>query len=266
MTTYIYTVQVQDLGGLTMIDVSSIYDDAASDVKESARDRAAEFIVHFRFQKDTPGLPDIREGAEIWITWIADGVMMADHCQGGFIMQSRGTLVGDVHHIHCTCSTYNVLLTRRCFKGWPTGNDATGLPTGGIGAGYSVTDWLVSNGGLTGGASGIIRAMLPNLDYTGVAAAYTSLIIPASAIPGTSDPDFPYVGQWSFKTVDTVITDIAGSIRKTWPAVRPVWWVEATTDGTNVIPKFIFRDDADLSGSIKGRFALAAGTGDFRFE
>lgn len=266
MTTYVYTVMVQNHGDLTMADVSAIYDDTASDVKESARDRAAEFAVHFRFQKDTPDLPDIREGAEIWVIWTVDGIMMSNHAQGGFIMKSRGTLVGDTHHIHCTCSTYNILLTRRCFKGWPTGNDATGIPTGGIEPGYSVAEWLVSNGGLTDGASGIIRAMLPNLDYSGVASVFDTLIFTADGRPGTSDPDFPYIGQWSFKTVDAVVQDIAGAVRKRWSAIRPVYWIEATTDGTSVIPKFIFRDDADTSGTLAGRFALTAAPGDFRFE
>jgi hypothetical protein len=261
-----FKVFVQNLGGLSMIDVSAIYDDAKSDAKESARDGATESTLHFRFQKDTPDLPDIREGAEAWWGWQTGGTWQADHVNGGFIMVSRGTLTGDTHEIDSKVSSFDLLLTRRGFKGWPTGNDATGIPTGGIIPPVSVLDLLVANGTLTGGASGIIRAMLPGLDYSGVAPAFASLLFTAADLPSTSDPDFPYLGQWSFTTVDKVLPDIAGAIRKVWPAVRPVWWVEAAAFGSEIRPRFVFRDNADTGGTLRGRFALTAGSGDYRFE
>lgn len=266
MTVYAYKVMVQDVlnRSLAMLDASLQYEDTGSDVKEAARDRAVEYHVHFQFPQDAPNVPDIREGAELWAGWQADGVWMPGEVAMGFIMQSEGSMIGSTHHIHTTVVGPNVLFSRCSVKGWPTGGGASGIPTGGIGAGYSVAAWLTANGSLTNGASGVVRTKLPGCDYSGVDPSFTSRIFTAQTRPGNADPDYPFIGCWSFTTLEKVLQDIAGAVRTVWPAVKPVYWLEAATDGSSIFPRFVFRDDADTSGPIRGRFSTNPAAGEFR--
>lgn len=262
--TVAYTVMVQNQGGVTMGDASAIYSARDSHLAESARDKATESTAHFMFPVDAPDLPNIREGAEIWAGWTEDGTFLSDPAPfGGFIMQQEGWAVGDTHHIACTVSSYNILLSRASVIGWPTGDTPGAVPERGMPPDLPVTDWLVGSGIAGLDVDGIVRTCLPNLDYTGIDPTYGLRIFTAQTLPGNPDPDFPIVGQWSFTTLDKVLQDIMGAIRIVWPFIEPVYWLEAAAWGDAVRPRFRLIDNADLTGALRGRFTVAPASGEY---
>lgn len=264
-----YKVFVQAVGSLTMVDVTAFYQDKGSNLAEAARDKATEATAIFWLDVGAPGTPDIREFAEIWAGWVDNGsgdFLSDPRPFGGYIMVSVGSASGALHIITCTISSYTILLPRRSVIGWPTGDDATGIPTAGVGAGYSVGDWFKSNAGLNSGYSGVIRTHFPNMDYSGVDAVFDTLIFTAGTRPGNPDPDYPFSGCWSFTNVESVVQDIIGAVRKVWPGMEPVYWVEAVADGAVVRPRFRLIDNADTSGTVRGAFSTSATTGEFRLE
>lgn len=261
---------VQDIAhkSLTMLDASAVYDAAASDLPRAAREKAPEGRVTFRFENDRPDVPTIMEGAELWAGWQSGGTWLSTPRPfGGFITQQAGSAVGPTHIIECTVSSYQFLLGRCTVIGWPSCEDRITPPLGELpGAyppGWSVKDWLVGSTGEGRPYEGVVRAYLPNLLYDGVADVFDTLIFDIASRPGTPNPDYPTSGWWSFTTLDKILQDLVGGVRAWWPAVEPVYWLEAAANGPSVTPRFRFVDKKDTSsGGVKGHWTTAPGTGD----
>jgi hypothetical protein len=260
-----WRVMVQDVanGSLEMRDATSVYDAKASTLPRAAREKAPEGKAVFRFPNDQANVPDIREGAEVWAGWVSGDVFLsALRPFGGFITQIAGSATGATHIMECTVSSYQRLLDAATIIGWPTG-EANGVPTEGYPGGWSVGDWL--RGATSAGRpfDGVVRAYLPNVLYDGVADLFDTLIWTDDNKPGTPDPDFPFVGQWGFTQLSKVLGDFVGGVRAVWPAIEPVYWLEAAAAGSSIVPRFQFVDKrATGGGGIKGHWTVTPGAGD----
>lgn len=261
-----YRVYVQEVGGLAMLEATAQFDAAASNLPRAARERATEGVAHFKFPQDEIGVPDIREGAELWAGWVNDTTgdfLPMPRPFGGFIMQSEGSAVGPTHHIHCTLSSYGILLQKATVIGWPTGETLTAIPTAGFPGGFAVSDWLAGGGG---GYAGLLPTYLPGMDTTGIDPMFGTLIWTELNKPGTPDPDVPFKGQWAFTTVDEVLQDLMGGVRAVWPGIQPIYWVEAIGNGTQVVARFRLIDREAGSGVVKATFSTDPVDGELYIE
>lgn len=254
-----YKVFLQEPGGYDMIEASTVYDAEQSTLPRAARERATTATAHFKFPNDELNVPIIKEGAELWAGWVNDSsgdFLPMPRPFGGFIMEVEGYAVGPTHHIHCTLSSYGILFQRATIIGWPTGEDATGLPTAGYPGGLSVADWV----------NDVVSTYLPGVDTTGIDAVFGTLIWTETNKPGTPDPDFPFPGHWGFTTLDKVLQDLVGGTRAVWPGVEPIYWLEAIGNGPHVIARLRWIDKTDTSGAVKAAFHTDPGPGESWIE
>lgn len=254
-----YKVFVQEPGGFDMLDASLQFDAEQSILPRAARERATEATIHFKFPQDEANVPVIKEGAEIWAGWVNDSsgdFLPMPRPFGGFIMQSEGYAVGPTHHIHCTVSSYSILLQKGTIIGWPTGEDPTGLPTAGWASGYSVAEWV----------NDLVSQYLPGVDTTGIDSVFDTLIWTSTNMPGTPDPEWPFLGLWAFTTVDKVLQDLVGGVRAVWPDVEPIYWLEAIGNGPHVIARFRWVDKRGAGTAVKATFSTDPTTGELWIE